>query len=283
MSESQTLLLGFIAGLTILLGLPLGRLRAPRPGLRQFLNALAIGILLFLFWDVLAHAFEPVDTALANLHDGTAGTGPVLGYGALFLLGIAAGLLSLVYYERWLASRRRPPRVGPGAMAPGELSAARTDAGGWPAARRLSLLIAVGIGLHNFGEGLAIGASAASGAISLATILVIGFALHNATEGFGIVAPLAAEGSRPSWGFLLLMGLIGGGPTLAGTAVGRQFTSTAMSVIFLTLAAGSILYVVIQLLGVAQKSGQKELLYWGVLVGLAAGFLTDMVVTAGGA
>ena len=88
MSEPQTLLLGFIAGVTILLGLPLGRLRAPRPGLRQFLNALAIGILLFLFWDVLAHAFEPVDIALGNLHDGTAGIGPVLGYGALFLLGI---------------------------------------------------------------------------------------------------------------------------------------------------------------------------------------------------
>ena len=168
-------------------------------------------------------------------------------------------------------------------MAPGELTAARAGVAQWSAARRLSLLIAVGIGLRNFGEGLAIGASAADGAISLATILVIGFALHNATEGFGIVAPLAAEGSRPSWGFLLLMGLIGGGPTLVGTAVGRQFTSTAMSVIFLTLAAGSILYVVIQLLGVAHKSGRKVLLYWGVLLGLSAGFLTDMVVTAGGA
>jgi len=283
MSEPQTLLLGFIAGGTILLGLPLGRLRAPRPGLRQFLNALAIGILPFLFWYVLANAFEPVDTALGNLHDGTAGFGPVFGYGALFLLGIGAGLLSLVYYERWLAGRKRPERFGPGAMTRGELTASKTGIAQWSAARRMSLLIAVGIGLHNFGEGLAIGASAAAGAISLATVLVIGFALHNATEGFGIVAPLAAEGSRPSWGFLLLMGLIGGGPTLVGTAVGRQFTSTAMSVIFLTLAAGSILYVVIQLLGVAHKSGRKELLYWGVLLGLAAGFLTDMVVTAGGA
>ena len=168
-------------------------------------------------------------------------------------------------------------------MAPGELTAARTGVAGWSAARRLSLLIAAGIGLHNFGEGLAIGGSAATGAIGLATILVIGFALHNATEGFGIVAPLAAEGARPPWAFLLLMGLIGGGPTIVGTVIGRQFTSAAMSVIFLTLAAGSILYVVIQLLGVAHKSGRKDLLYWGVLLGLAAGFLTDMVVTAGGA
>jgi zinc transporter, ZIP family len=283
MSETQTLLLGFIAGVTILLGLPLGRVRAPRPGLRQFLNAVAIGILLFLIWDVLVHAYEPLDTALGHLHDRTAGIGPVLGYGALFFSGISAGLLSLVYYERWLAGRGRPRSFGPGAMAGGELAVARAGVAGWSPARRLSLLIAVGIGLHNFGEGLAIGGSAATGAIGLATILVIGFALHNGTEGFGIVAPLAAEGDRPSWGFLLLMGLIGGGPTTIGTAVGRQFTSPAVTVIFLTLAAGSILYVVIQLLGVAHKSGRKDLLYWGVLVGLAAGFLTDMIVTAGGA
>ena len=284
MSESQTLLLGFIAGVTILIGLPLGRMRAPRPGLRQFLNALAIGILLFLIWDVLVHAFEPVDTALGQLHDGSAGIGPVLGYAALFFLGLTVGLMSLVYYEAWLARRRKPRNFGPGTMAPGELTATtRSGISGWSAARRMSLLIAIGIGLHNFGEGLAIGGSAATGEIGLATILVIGFALHNGTEGFGIVAPLAAEGDRPSWGFLLLMGLIGGGPTTLGTAIGRQFTSEAMSVIFLTLAAGSILYVVIQLLGVAHKNGRKELLYWGVLLGLAAGFITNMVVTAGGA
>jgi zinc transporter, ZIP family len=282
-SESQTLLLGFIAGVTILIGLPLGRMRAPRPGLRQFLNALAIGILLFLIWDVLVHAFEPIDTALGRLHDGSAGIGPVLGYAALFFLGLTVGMMSLVYYEAWLTRQRKPRNFGPGTMAPGELTATRPGIAGWSAARRMSLLIAVGIGLHNFGEGLAIGGSAATGEIGLATILVIGFALHNGTEGFGIVAPLAAEGDRPSWGFLLLMGLIGGGPTFLGTAVGRQFTSEAMSVIFLTLAAGSILYVVIQLLGVAHKNGRKELLYWGVLAGLAAGFVTDMVVTAGGA
>jgi len=282
-SESQTLLLGFIAGVTILIGLPLGRMRAPRPGLRQFLNALAIGILLFFIWDVPVHAFEPIDTALGRLHDGSAGIGPVLGYAALFFLGLTVGLMTLVYYEAWLVRQRKPRNFGPGTMAPGELTSVKPGIAGWSAARRLSLLIAVGIGLHNFGEGLAIGGSAATGEIELATVLVIGFALHNGTEGFGIVAPLAAEDDRPSWGFLLLMGLIGGGPTIVGTAVGRLFTSEAMSVIFLSLAAGSILYVVIQLLGVAHKNGRKELLYWGVLLGLAAGFITDMVVTAGGA
>ena len=300
MSESQTLLLGFIAGVTILIGLPLGRVRSVKPGTRQFLNALAIGILIFLIWDVLVHAFEPVDIALGKLHDGSGGVGPVAGYAALFFLGITVGLGSLVLYEGWLGSRARTVassassapasasaptrRFGPGTMAPEELAVPRTRGiSGWSAARRLSLLIAIGIGLHNFGEGLAIGGSAAAGEIGLATVLVIGFALHNGTEGFGIVAPLAAEGDRPSWGFLLLMGLIGGGPTFVGTAVGSQFTSDAMSVIFLTLAAGSILYVVIQLFGVAYKNGRKELIYWGVLLGLCAGFVTDMVVTAGGA
>jgi ZIP family zinc transporter len=283
MSEAQTLLLGFIAGVTIVLGLPIGRMRSPRPGLRQFLNALAAGILLFIIWDVLTNAYGPVDDALSALHRGTGGIGPVFGFGGLYLGGIAVGLLSLVYYERWLSRRARPVRHGPGAMAPGELVAARSGIAGWSAARRLSLLIAVGIGLHNFGEGLAIGNSAAVGAIGLATVLVIGFALHNATEGFGIVAPLAAENDRPSWGFLLLMGLIGGGPTFVGTAVGRQFTSQPVSVVFLTLAAGSILYVVVQLLGVAHKSPRRDLMFWGVLIGLLAGFITDMVVTAGGA
>jgi zinc transporter, ZIP family len=294
MSETQTLLLGFIAGVTIVIGLPLGRVRSVKPGTRQFLNAIAIGILIFLIWDVLVHAFEPVDNALGKLHDGSGGVGPVAGYAALFFLGITVGLGSLVLYEGWLGTRARAASssssssssrgFGPGTMAPEELTASRARGiSGWSTARRLSLLIAVGIGLHNFGEGLAIGGSAAAGDIGLATVLVIGFALHNGTEGFGIVAPLAAEGDRPSWGFLLLMGLIGGGPTFVGTAVGRQFTSNAMSVIFLTLAAGSILYVVIQLLGVAYKNGRKELIYWGVLLGLSAGFVTDMVVTAGGA
>ncbi|HEY1634932.1 MAG TPA: ZIP family metal transporter [Acidimicrobiales bacterium] len=280
MGEAQTLALGAVAGFTILLGLPVGRLSKPRPGLRQFLNAIAIGILLFLVWDVLSHAFEPIDQALSNLHDDKGGLWPVIGYGALFFAGIGVGLVSLLYYERFLA-RRPEKRFGPGAMAVAETR--QFGVAGLTGPQRLALLIAVGIGLHNFGEGLAIGGSAAQGEISLATLLVIGFALHNATEGFGIVAPLAAESERPSWTFLLVMGVIGGGPTFVGTAVGRQFTSDPVSVVFLTLAAGSILYVVIQLLGVAQKVGRRELLIWGIFLGLAAGFATDMVVTAGGA
>jgi ZIP family zinc transporter len=298
LSETRTLVLGFIAGVTILLGLPIGRLRRPVPGVRQFLNATTVGILIFLVWDVLGGAWEPIDSALEKVHDHTGGLAPVFGYGALFLGGLSAGLLSLLVYER--ATMRRPgasaaasststspstpgPRFGPGAMAADELAVLEQQRRALSPARRLALAIAAGIGLHNFGEGLAIGGSAARGEIALATLLVIGFALHNATEGFGIVAPLAADGDRPSWGFLLLAGLVGGGPTLIGTAIGRQFTSDALSVAFLTLAAGSILYVVVQLIGVASKAGRRDLLYLGILAGLAAGFITDAVVTAGGA
>ena len=281
MSEANTLILGAVAGMTILLGLPLGRLRRPAPGLRQFLNAVAVGILIFLVWDVLSHAVEPVDAALANLHDHHAGVGPVIGYAALFFAGTGAGLVGLVYYERLLT--RRSTRFGPGAMGVEEPAIRRWAVSSWSPARQLSLLIAVGIGLHNFGEGLAIGGSAARGEIGLATLLLIGFGLHNATEGFGIVAPLAAQDERPSWLFLLTMGLIGGGPTFLGTLIGRQFTNDALSVLFLTLAAGSILYVVIQLLGVAHRLGHRELLIWGVFLGLVAGFGTDMIVTAAGA
>lgn len=279
MSETQTLLLGAIAGMTILIGLPVGRLRQPRPGLRLLLNAVAIGVLLFLVWDVLSSAFEPLGTALGNLHDHHGGLGPVLGYGSLFFGGIGVGLVGLVYYER-LLTRRRPKSVG--AMAATELEAATWRVSTWSPARQTALLIAVGIGLHNFGEGLAIGGSAARGEISLATLLIIGFGLHNATEGFGIVAPLAGAGERPSWRFLAAMGVIGGGPTFFGTLAGSAFTSDALSVVFLTLAAGSILYVVLQLLAVAFRANRRELLVWGMFLGLVAGFATDMVVTAAG-
>src|SRR5437867_9515034 len=137
MSESETLVLGFIAGITILLGLPLGRLRSRAPGLRHFLSAFATGILLFLLWDVLAHAWGPLDGSLADLHAGGGSIGPVLGYGALFLGGITVGLMSLVYYERWLDRRARPERFGPGAMAAAELPA-RMGLPSWSSARRLA-------------------------------------------------------------------------------------------------------------------------------------------------
>jgi Predicted divalent heavy-metal cations transporter len=288
MGLPETLLLGFIAGVTILFGLPIGRLRRPAPTLRIVLNAIAVGVLLFLFWDVSSAAWEPIDSALGDIHAGHGGLARAIGYGALFAGGLAAGLLGLVGYDRYIArAARNTGRGGPGAMALTEKAARLRGPATWSPARRLALLIAVGIGLHNFAEGLAIGQAAASNAIALATVLVIGFALHNATEGFGIVAPLAAgrdgEADRPGWGFLLAMAAIGGGPTFIGTAVGHTFTSEPVSVIFLTLAAGSIIYVVAQLLGVAARAKRTDLVAAGLLIGLLAGFLTDAIVSAGGA
>jgi ZIP family zinc transporter len=277
-SASQIALLGGIAGLTIFLGLPLGRLRAPMPKTKVFLGALAIGILIFLLWDVLTNAWEPASAALSRHDYRTAVTD------AAVMLGCTgASLIGLVYFDRWMKRRAAALRPeGPGAAtAHRPLLPAGPDAARARAAE-LSLLIAVGIGMHNFGEGLAIGASAAAGRLSLAVLLVIGFGAHNATEGFGIVAPLTAAGERPTWGRLALLGLIGGGPTFLGTVVGQQVTTPLLGVAFLALAAGSILYVVIELLAVARASKLKELVTWGILAGLALGFVTDAIVTAAG-
>jgi ZIP family zinc transporter len=148
-------------------------------------------------------------------------------------------------------------------------------------AQTLALIIATGIGLHNFSEGLAIGQSAAVGALQLATILIIGFGLHNMTEGFGIAGPLT--GQTVSWKFILLAGLIGGGPTFLGTGIGIAFHSTEIFIFCLTLAAGAIIYVVAELLGVARRFKAQEIVMWGLLIGFLLGYVTDLVVTYAGA
>ena len=279
MSTAQIFLLGAIAGATIFLGLPIGRMQRLGPNARAALSSLATGILVFLFWDVMTNAVDPID---ASLHSHS--WGKVAELSALGIAGFVGGLMSLVYYDAWMkerTGRRSSPLIGPGAAAVDEFAErARLDLTN--PAIRLSFLIAIGIGVHNFGEGLAIGQAAAASEIGLAVTLIIGFGLHNATEGFGICGPLSGAGIVPSWRLLGLLGVIGGLPTFLGTVVGQAWTSDALSVVFFTIAGGSILYVVQELFAVNRKYGNPILVTWLLVVGVLLGFATDFVVTAAG-
>jgi ZIP family zinc transporter len=279
-STPQTVLLGAIAGLTIFLGLPVGRLRTSGTAAKAFLNALSAGILLFLLLDILGHATGPLEETMEHAIDGEGSWGQFAAHATVYVLGLGVGLLGLFYLARRLQARAptSPPSasIGPGAMA-----AAETPAAAAAGPLRLGMAIAVGIGLHNFSEGLAIGQAASSGALSLAVLLIIGFGLHNATEGFGIIGPPAAAGVRPSWGWLGLAGLVGGGPTFVGTLLGMQFDSSLVYVGFLTLAAGAIIYVIGELLPVGRRLSW-ELTVWGLGAGFLLGLATELVVEAAG-
>ncbi len=277
MSTAQTLVLGAIAGFTIFLGLPIGRMQNVSAATKAFLAATATGILIFLFWDVMSGAVAPVEAAL---EEGRGGRFAWLAF--LLTAGFFVGLMSLVYYDAWMKRRRRRAFLGPGAASTAEFEHDHHFTGMSPA-RWLAIFIATGIGLHNFSEGLAIGQSAAANQVSLAIVLIIGFGLHNATEGLGICAPLTGDKELPSWGFLGLLGLIGGGPTFLGTLVGQAWVSESVSIIFFALAAGSILYVVMELLNVSRLLASKTLVTWGVLFGLVLGFGTDFILVAAGA
>jgi ZIP family zinc transporter len=187
--------------------------------------------------------------------------------------------MSLVYYDRWMTGKRATPLVGPGAAAVDEFSS-RSWIERLTPGRRLALLIATGIGLHNFGEGLAIGQAAASDEVSLALVLIIGFALHNATEGFGIVGPLGAI--RPPWAWLGVAGLVGGAPTLLGTMLGFQFHSDALELCFYALAGGALLYVIGEIWIGTRRHGHRTLGLFLLAAGFLAGAATDLVVAYGG-
>src|ERR671933_649624 len=276
MSTAQTLGLGAVAGLTIFLGLPVGRMQNVSAHVKAFMSATATGILIFLIWDVLSGAVEPVESAL---EDGRAGRFAWLAF--VLTAGFGIGLLSLVYYDAWMKRRRRRAFLGPGAASTAEFEEHPYFTGMSPA-RWLAVFIATGIGLHNFSEGLAIGQASAKGEVSLAIVLIIGFGLHNATEGLGICAPLTGESERPTWTFLGALGLIGGGPTFIGTVIGQAWVNEPVSIVFLALAAGSILYVVIELLNVGRALSSKTMVTWGVLFGLFLGFATDFILVAAG-
>ena len=132
----------------------------------------------------------------------------------------------------------------------------------------LAAIIAIGIGAHNFGEGLAIGASAAAGATAVALALIVGFGLHNATEGFGVAAPLVGR-VVPTWAQIGLAGLIAGGPTFVGTIIGYSFYSPTLSVLFLAIAVGALVFVIGELWSVLRRTGLTA----SVTATMCAGFL----------
>jgi ZIP family zinc transporter len=144
----------------------------------------------------------------------------------------------------------------------------------------VALLIAIGIGLHNLGEGLAIGTSYATGEIALGTSLLVGFLLHNTTEGLGIISPLTNE--RPGIGRLLLLGLIAGLPTVAGTWIGGFSYSPVWTTLFFALGAGAIAQVIYELLRLFSRRGGGALLeprnVAGLLSGVMVMYLTGLLV-----
>jgi ZIP family zinc transporter len=273
MSTAQTFVLGAVAGSTILLGLPMARVRHQRAEPRAALTAIATGILVFLLWDVLSNGVAPVQRVLDAHRWGLFSWRVVLLGG-----GFALGLMGLVYYDHWVKTRRASPLVGPGAAAIDEFRRERGIHALSPT-HRLALLIATGIGIHNFGEGLAIGQSAAAGKVSLALVLIIGFGLHNGTEGFAVAGPLSHDAELPSWRYLGLLGLVGGAPTFLGTMLGHSWVSESLQTFFFALAAGSILYVVIELAAVCRRYAMPVLVSWMILLGIVLGFATDFLLT----
>jgi zinc transporter ZupT len=213
---------------------------------RKWMNvilALTVGLLIFLFVDTLLEAFE-IGEVLPGVFQGT----PLIIFGTLFSFGIL--------------------------MAVGQRRGDNTPVG-------VATLIALGIGLHNLGEGLAIGAAFASGAAALGSFLVIGFTLHNITEGVGIAAPLV-RGETPKLRIFVGLALLAGAPAILGTWIGGFAFSPLLAVIFLSLGAGAILQVIWEvsklLVKDAQRQGQTAI-SWLNFAGLTAGVLI-MYLTA---
>ena len=212
------------------------------------LLALTIGLLLFLLIDT-AHEGVSSASALPESYQGL----------AVFTAAALGAYLALEAFGSWLKARRS--------------AGVRSGSNG----AVLALLIATGIGLHNFGEGLAIGAAFALGEAALGTLLVVGFMLHNTTEGLAIVAPLAKE--RPTLRQLAWLGFIGGAPTIVGAWAGGLVYSPVLAVLFLGLGAGAIAQVLLQIgrQMAGTESISRRFSSPPVLSGLAAGFLIMLV------
>ena len=254
-----TALLGAISGFTIFFGLPIARMRNVSAQFIGALNAIAIGILVFLVVEIAANATAPLRTAIEQWHASHAPVSNVVWLALAYAIGLFAGLGGL------------------GAMAAKLSKRAATEVHD---PYLLASIIACGIGAHNFAEGLAIGASAAAGATAIAVGLIVGFALHNATEGFGIAAPLVGK-MTPKRRELLLAGVIAGGPTFLGTMIGYAFHSPVLSVLFLATAIGALVYVIGELWSVLRRSPgvtglMTSMLACGFFIALGTELIIDL-------
>jgi ZIP family zinc transporter len=260
----EVIALGSVAGFTIFFGLPVALLGIS-DRVRGFLNAFAVGILTFLIVDVFSHAWDLTTASVTDAFRGAASMGTAAIHLALMFGGITIGLLGLVVYERSYM---------------GETHDAADPV-------KLSTLTALGIGAHNLSEGLAIGQAYLGGLIGLNTglalVLVVGFAAHNATEGFGITAPLSGLNPRPRVSFLAKVLFIGGAPTLLGTLIGSVSFSPEAYVFFLAIAGGALVYVTMLMFNTGRRRYSSGLMMFGIFLGLCLGFVTDLVVTLGGA
>jgi zinc transporter ZupT len=221
------------------------------PGWLRAVMALTIGLLAFLAVDATLEGFE------------LAGEGSqAFGGGGLVLVGAAVAYLALSGVSAWLTARRRSAEAG---------GASGTT---------LALLVAVGIGLHNLGEGVAIGAAYSAGALALGAFLVIGFALHNTTEGLAIVAPIAR--SRPTLGLLAALGLLAGAPAVLGAWIGAAAFNSSLAAFLFGFGAGAIVQVIVQL-APTLRDGEGRVLHpaavSGILVGMATMFATGLLVS----
>lgn len=255
-------MLGLIAGATIFLGLPVARLSRISTKTKAFLNAISTGILIFLLVEITGHLIEEIEELVESAAVTGGSLRGVFEYGGLFILGFSLGLLGLVYFEQRFLGSAKDDKTPPSRRA-----------------KQIALMIAVGLGLHNLSEGLAIGQGYSAGALQLAWLLAIGFALHNATEGFGIAAPLS--GHRVSWRFLGLAGLIAGGPTFLGAVIGGWWTSKPAEIFCLALAAGTILYIVGELLHLGRILKGEALVEVGLLAGFFVAMAADFTLSAG--
>ncbi|HEY5858443.1 MAG TPA: ZIP family metal transporter [Aldersonia sp.] len=220
--------------------------RIGRRGVR-FLLAVTVGLLVFLGIDAAIEGFE-----LGG------GSGGAFGGASLLTLGAVLAFLALTAIDRRLGRRTEP--------------------GG----TRLALMIAIGIGLHNLGEGLAIGAAYAIGELALGAALVIGFALHNTTEGIAIVAPLA-DARRPSLAWLLGLGLIAGAPAVVGAVIGAGVNNAELSTFLLGIGVGAIAQVVVQIVPGLRDDADRRLgptTIGGLAAGLLVMYLTGLLVVA---